>query len=134
MYASVVITEYIYPLLTICYISLSLLAVKLFIQTGSKGKGPQNVGVKTYDQDTHTHTPAHAHAHTHTPFSRTHVLFKLFVCRQQSSVLNCVPTVYMLISLYVFYCSLCLYIVRIISLLTCVFILLLVNCSLFNCL
>ena len=82
----------------------------------------------------HIHTHLHTHMHTHTALSRTHVLFKLCVCRQQSSGLNCVPTVYMLISLYVFYCSLCLYIVRIISLLTCVFILLLVNCSLFNCL
>ena len=116
MYASVVITEYIYPLLTICYISLSLLAVKLFIQTGSKGKGPQNVGVKTYDQDTHTHTPAHAHAHTHTPFSRTHVLFKPCVRRQHSSGLNCVSKVYMLMSLYVFFCSLCLYILHVLFL------------------
>ena len=63
MYASVVITEYIYPLLTICY-SLYWLS-NCSYKLDSKGKGPQNVGVKTYDQDTHTHTPAHAHAHTH---------------------------------------------------------------------
>ena len=72
MYASVVITEYIYPLLTICY-SLYWLS-NCSYKLDSKGKGPQNVGVNTYDQNIHIRTHLHTHMHTHTTFSYTRII------------------------------------------------------------
>ena len=70
----------------------------------------------------HIRTHLHTHMHTHTALSRTHVLFKLCVCRQQRSGLNCVPTVYMLISLYVLLLFMFVYFAYHISVNLCVYI------------
>ena len=88
--------------------------------------------------NTHTQTGAriwiNTHSqtctHTRTTHTRTYVLFKPCVCRPHSSGIKCVSKVFILISLCVL-CHFWLYISHVISLKTCLFIMLHVQCLLF---
>ena len=95
MYVLYVIIEYLYPLLTTCHISLTLLAVKLFIQNGCQKENDSDCW-RWHLWPGHTYTHKWSHART-LARTHTHVLFKSCICRKHRYDLNCVSKVYMYI-------------------------------------
>jgi len=74
MYVLYVVIEYLYPLLTICHISLSLLAIKLSLQMDANRLMPPIVEDSTYDlvTPTCTHERSRTLVHTHARQTGTH--------------------------------------------------------------
>ena len=127
MYELYVITEYLYPLLTILSHFAFVTGCQIVHTTWMlKGKDHRLLKIAhttwshlhtrtlvhawhtgTHIQIiTHSQTCTHARTPTHT---RTHVLFKPCICRKHNYVLNCVSKVYMLIYFYILFCCVCLY-------------------------
>ena len=147
MYELYVITEYLYPLLTILSHFAFVTGCQIVHTTWMlKGKDHRLLKIAhTTWSHLHTRTLVHAwHTGTHiqiithsqtctharTPtHNRTHVLFKPCICRKHNYVLNCVSKVYMLIFVYSFLLCVFVLFTNIISLLNCLSILLHVKCS-----
>ena len=105
-YVLYVVRKYLYPLITICHISLSLLAVKLFkTKWMLKGKCPRLLKMAPTTLS-HIHAQMHAlvrsntrrHARTHR--HTTYVFFKPCIYRKHGSILKSTLYNYVLICIY----------------------------------